>query len=374
MIIDISSLRSAVKSVLPLVSESYKGNGYGGFVIMDNSIWCVSGSFQSRFGGARVCDVDDGYEQVVDRYINLRDLHQFLSISFSSNGVNITSTAASLKVTVGIDTMLFRFKDDSSFGKFVSIPPSSGCLELTEYQSVLSVANAASESGAEIVTSGVFCEIGSIVQFVATDQFVTGYSSLFNTEHPPAVALIPANFLLYASRLYWESTPLFRIVDNKCWMFSSDFFVFSPVMASVDKFPGRSFFTELTKKRETASKVDTIALMDRLGAFVNIDYRGKNDVYAVSAVKFKFDDEKGMLVLSASTAGGSVEDGAVHVSYDGDGGEWLINVNTIKKIGNIMKSLLSSPSLTFSNHDRGWMVITPSNNTGIVFAIAPMSH
>ena len=59
MIIDINSLRSAVKSVLPLVGESYKGNGYGGFVLMDNSIWCVSGSFQSRFGGARVCDVDD---------------------------------------------------------------------------------------------------------------------------------------------------------------------------------------------------------------------------------------------------------------------------------------------------------------------------
>lgn len=374
MIININSLRSAVKSVLPLVGESYKGNGYGGFVLMDNSIWCVSGSFQSRLGGARVCAVDDGYEKIVDKYVNLRDLHQFLSISFSSDNVNITTTTSSLKVTVGIDSMLFRFKDDTSFGSFVSVPPASDCLELTDYQSVLSVANAASEAGTEIVTSGVFVDVGAIVQFVATDQFVTGYSSLFNTNHPPATELIPANFLLYASKLYWETTPLFRLIDKRCWMFSGDFFVFSPVMAAVDKFPGHSFFKELTKPLETRSKVDTVTLMDRLGAFVNIDYRGKADAYAVSAVQFVFDDEKGMLVLSASTAGGSVENGSIHIPYDGDGGSWLINVNTIKKIGNIMKSLLSSPALTFSSHNRGWMVITPSNNTGIVFAIAPMSH
>ncbi len=373
MKISIELLRRAVKSVLPLVQESYRGNGYGAFVPMDGSLWCVSGSFTSKFGAARVCELDEGYENIVDRYINLRDLHQFLTISFSGDYIKVTSTSASLKFAVGIDSMSFRFKMDESFGRMVSLPSLSDSLELTDYAATLSVAHAAADNNDGII-SGVYVDIGETVQMVAMDRYVTGYSCTNNDSHPPVKALIPGDFLLYALRLFWETSPRLRIKGNKCWIFSDEFFVFTSLMSEVDRYPGDQLFAEIKKNSDRSAQVDSFSLLNRLGAFTNIDYRGKNDLYTISAVKFDFDDDKGMLVLSASSSDGSVEEGGVNIPFSGQSSSWLINVNSIRKIGNIMKTLLSSPSLVFYGHDRGWMMITPGNNNNVVFAIAPMAH
>jgi hypothetical protein len=373
--VQIDALRSVVKSVLPLVGEGHKGNGTGVFVEIDHAIWCISGSFQTKLGGARLCELDDGYESIINKFINLRELHKFLSVSLNGERVKISSTTASLKFSVGVDSTTLRYQEDYSFCKFIKMPSESDAVVIENYSSVLSVCNAAVSGSMQMnpKLSGVYISIGERVEMVAVDGYIMGYSSIENNSHPPIDALAPADFMTYALRLYWDTSPMLRIVDGKAWLFNYSFFVFSPLMADQDSYPGKQMIEELKVRPDNSATVDTVMILDRLNAFATVDYRGKNEIYTISAVSFTFDDEKDMLVLSGKSADGDVESADLHIPFSGDPNSWIINMNSVKKIGLIFKNLLSAPNIVFSLHrNEMWMLVRPSNNDNIVFGIVPM--
>jgi hypothetical protein len=373
--VSLESLRSAVRSVLPLVGESHRGAGMGCFAVVDNSVFCVSGSFQTKLAGARLCDAEDGYEKIINKFVNFRDLHNFLSVSFAGNNVKITATGASLKFALGIDEVMLRFVGDDAFSGFLRMPSRSDALQLENYSAILSVCNAAVNGSNQMnpKLSGVYVTIGSRLQMTAVDGYIMGYSAMDNNAHPPVDALIQADFLSYATKLYWDTDPMLRIVDGKAWLFTDSFFAFSPLMADPEGYPGKLMIEELGKEPDNRASVDTAMILDRLGAFINVDYRGKNEVYSISAVNFDFDSDKGMLALSAKSAEGAVEGAGLHIPFTGDPGRWIINMNSVKKIGTIFKNLISSSELVFSLHENDqWMIVRPNNNNDIVFGIVPM--
>lgn len=368
MKVSIDSLRSAVKSVLPLAAESYRKAGTGVFCILQNSLYLVSGSFNGRLGGARVTDDLEGTDEIVDKYFSISDLYQFLTATFNSEMVDINLDGNKLVFKVGRNKRSFLYESVANIAGFINIPPLSSSMEVQNVSVMSSVAQAAQEEATNYL-AGVYTRLGESIEMVATDGFVMAYHRVHNSLPSKGEFIIPANFLNYVNRIYWDTKPRFYCTTQQVWFFNDSFFASSPTISGADKFPGDVLINSYNSAEyEQEAQVDTVMLLDKLNVLGGVDKRDVN----VSAVTFNFDDETGELELTARSKQEN-GDAVFYIPSSGLTDKWIINVHAVKKIASVVKNMMGSPYVLFSRHENGtWMVVRPYNSDDIVFGILPM--
>lgn len=372
MKVSIDSLRSAVKSVLPLAAESYRKSGTGVFCVLQNSLYLVSGSFNSRLGGARVTDDLEGTDEIVDKYFSISDLYQFLTATFSSEMVDINLDGNKLVFKIGRNKRSFLYESVANIAGFIKIPPLSSSMNIQNIGLLSAVAQAAQDDGGtNINLSGVFFKLDNEVELIATDGFIMAYYKIHNDLPIKGEFLVPGNFLLYVGRIYWDESPRLHLSENKVWVFNDNFFACSPTIGDVSRYPGQVLIEHYANHEyDEAAKVETTGILDKLNVLGGVDKRDVN----VSAVVFTFDDEAGELEMNARSRQENGE-AVFYIPANGLTDKWIINVHAVKKIGGVIRNMMGSPYILFSRHDNGeWMIVRPYNNDNIVFGIVPMSH
>lgn len=369
MRVSIDVLRQAVKSVLPLAGESYKGKGTGVFATINNSTWIVTGSFGHRVAGARVCDeVDD---ELVDNWFAISDLFQFLGATFSSDFVDISYTSGRIQFKIGRNKRTFPYSPSSSIGDFVDLPPlSSGMLvdDTTLFQTIAS----ASHTDTSNNLHGVYIIADSDLEMIATDGFLIAYGKIKNELQHRFTTLIPADFFSYIGRVYWNTMPRMSVANNKIYFVSDDLFAIGSV-GHHELYPGRKiaeFYAGIEFGNEAV--VDALDFSDKISVLTGVDARGKVGFINVSAVSFDFDDERGDLHLKSDSQDNG--DAEFFIGAHGLNYKCVLNGHLAKKAAQLLRSV-NSKSLMFSPADgQNLMLVRPSDSDSLIVGIVPMSH
>lgn len=369
MRVSIDVLRQAVKSVLPLASESFKGKGTGCFVALENSTWLVTGSFGHRFAGARVCDETD--ESVINNWFSVSDLFQFVGATFSSDFADITYSSSRIQVKIGRNKRTFPYIPSSDMAGFIDLPPLSSGMTISDMSLFQTIASASHTDVANNL-HGVYMMADEYLEMISTDGFLIAYGKLKNDLLQKFVALVPADFLSYVGRVYWNTKPRMSVTANKVYFVSDDLFAIG-ALGHHDLYPGRKvaeFYANIEFGSEAV--VDALDFSDKISALTGVDLRVAPGFINVSAVHFEFDDERGDLHLRAESQDNG--DAEFFVSSHGLNYRCVLNGHLAKKAAQLLRSV-NSKDLLFSPADgQNLMLVRPSDSDSLIVGIVPMSH
>lgn len=371
MRVSIDILRQAVKSVLPLAGESYKGKGTGGLVILENSMWLVTGSFSHRLAAARVCDEPD--DELVDKWFFISDLSLFLGATHSSEYVDITfnkdKNAILIKCGRSYKNMTYTTAFDVA--KSINLPPLSSGMQMHD-MSIMKTIASASHTSLDNRLHGVYMLGQDNIEMICTDGFLVAYTKMKNELTYNFTILVPADYLNYVGRVYWNTYPRMHIVDNKLYFVSDDFFAIGNTLQH-ETYPAKpilDFYSNIEFGHEAS--IDALDLADKLTALTGIDQRFDRDFIDVSAIKFEFDDERGDLFLSAQSK--ERGDGGFYISTSGLTYNCILNGHLAKKATQLLRDVNTS-NLLFSPADgQNLMLVRPSDSDSLIVGIVPMSH
>lgn len=371
MRVSIDILRQAVKSVLPLAGESYKGKGTGGFVVLENSMWLVSGSFGHRFAGARVSDEID--EDLIDKWFIITDLSLFLGATHTSEYVDVTfnKDKNTIFVKCGRPYKNMPYISTADITKSIDLPPLSSGMQMYD-MAILKTVASASHTSFDNRLHGVYMVGGSDIEILCTDGFLVAYTKIKNELSYNFTILVPADFLSYVGRTYWNTYPRMHVVDKKLYFVSDDFFAIGNTLKDED-YPGKpilEFYGNIEFGNEAS--IDALDLSDKLTALTGIDQRFDRDFIDVSAIKFQFDDDRGDLFLSAQSK--ERGDSGFYLSSSGLTYECVLNGHLAKKATSLLRDV-NTNNLLFSPADgQNLMLVRPSDSDNLIVGIVPMSH
>lgn len=371
MRVSIDVLRQAVKSVLPLTGESFKGKGTGGFVILENSMYLVSGSFSNRFAGARVCDEPD--EELVDKWFFVSDLSLFLGATHSSDYVDITFNKEKNTILVKCGRPYKNMPYTATFdvAKSINLPPLSSGMQMYD-MSIMKTIASASHTSMDNRLNGVYMTGGSDIEMICTDGFLVAYTKFKNELSYNFAVLVPSDYLSYVGRVYWNTYPRMHVVDNKLYFVSDDCFAIGNTLQH-ETYPAKpilDFYSNVEFGREAS--IDALDLADKLTALTGVDQRFDRDFIDVSAIKFEFDDERGDLFLSAQSK--ERGDSGFYLSADGLTYSCILNGHLAKKATQLLRDVNTSKLLFSPADGQNLMLVRPSDSDSLIVGIVPMSH